>query len=153
MNISEFDENDWAHLHDVVYGIYHRDSTRDELEKIFESLPRELKFIAYEHGMNDTVFRDDTHMHLRNKKNLEIEHKDNLNHAFTVWVIKMLNEGRISFHTRPGVWGEPDIDELDIIVEFPAGGEVIGNDGSGTFSWRDLQKMAEKQGLLNYGKR
>jgi hypothetical protein len=148
MNISQFEKNDWDHLSDVVYGIYHKERTREELEKIFESLPRNLKFIAYEHGMNDTVFRDGTHTYLREEHNKEIEAKDKTNALFAAWVMKAIGDGRIWFSTRPGVWGEPEIDELDVVVEFAGGPERIGNDGSGSFSWRDLQKLAEQQGLL-----
>ncbi len=152
MNISEFDKNDWAHLHDVVYGIYHKDSTREELEKVFDSLPREIKFIAYEHGMNDTVFREDAAEYLREKHNEEYEAKNKAdnerNASFAAWVMKGIGDGRIYFSNRPQYYGEPQADELDVVVEFAGGPEVIGNDGSGSFSWRNLQKMVEEQGLL-----
>lgn len=65
MNIEDFDKNDWAHLHDVVYNVTGKKSTREELEKVFDSLPSHLKHLAYEWGMNDTVFRDDTYDFLK----------------------------------------------------------------------------------------
>lgn len=152
MDISQFEKNDWDHLHDVVYGVCLKKSTREELEKVFDSLPRHLKFMAYEHGMNDTVFREEAYEHLREKRSKEIEEKEKIdnerNALFTVWVVKMFNEGRLWFSNRPGAVGEPDVDELDVVVEFAGGPERIGNDGSGSFSWRELQKMAEEQGLL-----
>ena len=152
MDISQFEKNDWDHLHDVVYNVTHKTSTREELEKVFESLPKKLKFMAYEHGMNDTVFREEAYRHLREKRNEEIEAKDKINNErnekFTLLVVKMFNEGKLWFSNRTGVFGEPDIDELDVIVEFSGGPERIGNDGSGSFSWRELQGMAEEQGLL-----
>lgn len=152
MNIAQFDKNDWDHLHDIVFDIKWRKSTREELEKIFETLPRNLKFMAYEHGMNDTVFREKALEYLREKHNAECEAKNKAdterNALFAAWVAKMLNEGRIWFSNRPQHFDEPLTDELDVIVEFAGGPERIGNDGSGSFSWRDLQKMAEEQGLL-----
>jgi hypothetical protein len=94
------------------------------------------------------VFRDETHTYLREKLNKEIEARDKLNALFAAWVAKMFSEGRLWFNNRPGVFGGPEIDELDVVVEFSGGSESIGNDGSGSFSWRDLQKMTEDQGLL-----
>ncbi len=67
---------------------------------------------------------------------------------FTALVAKWLIEGKLWFDKRPGVVGEPEIDELDIVLNFPAGGERIGNDGSGSFTWREVMGMAEEQGLL-----
>lgn len=152
MDISTFDKNDWDHLHDVVYNVTDKKSTREELEVIFNSLPIDLKHLAYQWGMSDTVFRDNAIEYLQEKHNIEYDAKskaDNERNAlFTAWVVKMLNEGRLWFSNRPGVIGEPDIDELDVVVEFAGGPERIGNDGSGSFSWRELQKMAEEQGLL-----
>jgi len=152
MEIASFDKNDWDHLHDVVFDVTWKKSTREELEKVFDSLPIDLKHLAYQWGMNDTVFREKAHDYLKEKHAIEYEAKnkaDNERNAlFTVWVVKMLNEGRLCFSNRPGVVGEPDVDELDVVVEFAGGPERIGNDGSGSFSWRELQKMAEEQGLL-----
>jgi len=152
MEITKWEDNDWNHLHDVVFYVTYKKSTREELEKIFESLPEDLRLLACQWGMNDTVFRDNTIEYLQEKHTMEHEAKnkaDNERNAlFTAWVVKMFNEGRLWFDNRPGVIGEPDIDELDVIVEFAGGPERIGNDGSGSFSWRELQKMAEEQGLL-----
>lgn len=152
MEISNFDKNDWDHLHDVVYDVTWKKSTREELEKVFDSLPIDLKHLAYQWGMNDTVFREKAHSYLREKKNQEIEAQEKINTErnalFAAWVMKAIGEGKIWFSNRPGVIGEPEIDELDVVVEFAGGPESIGNDGSGSFSWRDLQKLAEQQGLL-----
>lgn len=148
MNIEEINENDWDHLHDVVYNVTGKKSNREELVIIFESLSDKLKFMAYDYGMNDTVFRDKVFEYLQENKNEEISLVNEKKIMFTTWVVKMLNEGRICFSKRPNVIGEPDVDELDIFVEFAGGLESIGNDGSGTFSWRDLQIMADEQGLL-----
>lgn len=73
---------------------------------------------------------------------------DERNKKFGAFVIEMIQSGRMWFSQRPGVYGEPEIDEVDVVVEFAGGPERIGNDGSGSFSWRELQGMAEEQGLL-----
>jgi len=152
MNIAEFEKNDWDHLHDVVYNVTGKKSTREELEKVFDSLSTHIKHLAYEWGMNDTVFREDAAEYLREKRNAEYEAKNKAdnerNASFAAWVMKAIGEGRIFFSNRPQYYDEPKADELDVVVEFAGGPEVIGNDGSGGFSWRDLQRMAEEQGLL-----
>jgi hypothetical protein len=152
MNIAEFEKNDWDHLHDVVYNVTGKKSTREELEKVFDSLSSHLKHLAYEWGMNDTVFREDAAEYLREKHNAEYEAKNKAdnerNASFAAWVMKAIGDGRIYFSNRPQYYGESPTDELDVVVEFAGGPEVIGNDGSGSFSWRDLQRMVEEQGLL-----
>jgi len=54
----KFDENDWNHFHDSVYDVTEKSCTREELVIIFNTLPEEIKERAYEHGMSDTVWRD-----------------------------------------------------------------------------------------------
>lgn len=152
MDISSFEKNDWDHLHDVVLNVTCKKSTREELEVIFESLSVELKHLAYEWGMNDTVFREKAYdflmQELSKKVREKYEENEKRNKLFAIWVVNMIKDGRIWFSTRPGFVGEPDIDEVDVVVEFAGGPESVGNDGSGSFSWRDLQGMAEEQGLL-----
>jgi len=152
MDIATFDKNDWAHLHDIVYDTTDKKSTREELENIFNSLPHDLRHLAYQWGMNDTVFRDKAYDFLREKNNERISAKINedseRSRKFSLFIINMLQEGRLWFSVRPGVYGEPEVDELDTVIEFPGGTERIGNDGSGSFSWRDIERLAEEQGLL-----
>jgi len=152
MDIATFDKNDWAHLHDIVYDTTDKKSTREELENIFNSLPHDLRHLAYQWGMNDIVFRDKAYDFLREKNNERISAKINedseRSRKFSLFIINMLQEGRLWFSVRPGVYGEPEVDELDTVIEFPGGTERIGNDGSGSFSWRDIERLAEEQGLL-----
>ena len=53
-----FNKNDWDHLHDAVLESTGENKNMEELNKIFDSLPSDLKNLAYKFGMNDTVFRD-----------------------------------------------------------------------------------------------
>ena len=54
-------------LHDVVFNVTGKSVKNEELESIFNTLPSHLKHLAYEWGMNDTVFRDDTYVYLKEK--------------------------------------------------------------------------------------
>ncbi len=56
--MQNFDDNDWNHLHDCIFHVKKTKSTRNELEKIFVTLPFNLKEEAIEWGMNDTLWRD-----------------------------------------------------------------------------------------------
>lgn len=67
MNITDFEQSDWNHLHDVVFNVTGKSVKNEELESIFNTLPSHLKHLAYEWGMNDTVFRDDTYVYLKEK--------------------------------------------------------------------------------------
>lgn len=152
MDIKDFEQSDWNYLHDVVFNVTGKSVKNEELEIIFNTLPSHLKHLAYEWGMNDTVFREEAAEYLREKHNVEYEAKNKAdnerNASFAAWVMKEIGDGRIYFSNRPQYYGEPQIDELDVVVEFSGEPEVIGNDGSGSFSWRNLQKMVEEQGLL-----
>lgn len=61
-----FVKNDWDHLHDCWFHVYNTKPTREQLEKMFDSLPDRLQILAEEWGCNDTVFRDDLIEHLQN---------------------------------------------------------------------------------------
>jgi hypothetical protein len=57
--LSGFDENDWKHLHDAILHVTGLSiDSREHLKMIYLKLPPELKAQAKEHGMNDTVFRE-----------------------------------------------------------------------------------------------
>ena len=62
IEIKDFSEHDWAHMHDCILHVTHNTTkkkcTREELQEIFDSLPESLKFEAYEWGMADTLWRD-----------------------------------------------------------------------------------------------
>ena len=138
MDIGDFEKNDWDHMHDVVLHVTHKSSTMRELIEFYKSLPEHLHELAEEWGMNDTVFREEAIEFLREKENARITAKLDADEArgkkFSAWVIQAITEGRIWFSTRPNTFGEPDVDELDVVVEFAGGPERIGNDGSGSFS-------------------
>ncbi len=152
MNIDNFQKNDWDHMHDVVLSVIHKSCTMRELIEFYKSLPEDLHELAEEWGMNDTVFRENAYEFLREKENARIISKldadEARNKKFSAWIVKMIGEGRIWFSVRPNVVGEKEADELDVVVEFAGGPERIGNDGSGSYSWRELESIAEAQGLL-----
>lgn len=56
--LNKFDKNDWAHMHDCVLHASDISFSQEELEKLFLSLPEEMRLEAELHGMNDTVWRD-----------------------------------------------------------------------------------------------
>lgn len=62
--ISKFEDNDWNHLHDVVLSATGKKSTREELIQIYRALPEDLKSLANQWGMNDTVFRENVYNYL-----------------------------------------------------------------------------------------
>lgn len=53
-----FTRNDWNHLHDCWVHVKDTKPTQEQLEQLFQELPRDLQFLADEWGMNDTVFRE-----------------------------------------------------------------------------------------------
>ena len=59
-HMENFDENDWAHLHDAILDGSRMkiNYNQKELEKAYHELPDYLKDMAVEFGMNDTPFRD-----------------------------------------------------------------------------------------------
>lgn len=65
-DITEFDQNDWNHLHDVVldatFNTKKLNLNQLELETLFEKLPDHIKSDAYHWGLNDTVVRDNIYV-------------------------------------------------------------------------------------------
>lgn len=58
MNMENFEKNDWAHMHDCIVHVTGRRPTQEEMEKLFLSLPEDMKGEAREWGMWDTLWRD-----------------------------------------------------------------------------------------------
>lgn len=58
INIKNFEQNDWDHLHDCIYNVTGSKSSRKDLERMFGLMPEELQIEASQWGMNDTVWRD-----------------------------------------------------------------------------------------------
>lgn len=74
-NLSEydFDKNDWYHFHDVILDATYDneggvDLKQEEMEELFKELPDYMKLEANEHGMNDTVWRDNLWVWYRTNK-------------------------------------------------------------------------------------
>jgi len=66
--VKPFDKNDWNHFHDCILEATWKTSkinaSQEQMEELFKSLPDNLKHMAYQWGMSDTVFRDDCINHL-----------------------------------------------------------------------------------------
>lgn len=62
--LETFEKHDWDSFHDTVYNSTGEDCNREQLIKIYQSLPHNLKCNALEWGMSDTVFRDNVYEHL-----------------------------------------------------------------------------------------
>lgn len=62
LNMKNISDNDWNHLHDCIldltWNTSEKSCSREELIKIFEKLPFNLKYEATEWGMSDTLWRD-----------------------------------------------------------------------------------------------
>lgn len=62
----QFDDSDWASLHDCVLNATWKttkdDLSRDELIQLFKELPRDIQCLAVQWGMGDTPFRDDVYV-------------------------------------------------------------------------------------------
>lgn len=61
--VNKFNKNDWDHFHDVILDATWLTSktnlTQSEMEKMYLTLPLELKQDAVKYGMNDTCWRDE----------------------------------------------------------------------------------------------
>ena len=68
----KFNENDWAHFHDVILdATYHDDKVdlnQEQMEQLFLELPEHMKNDAKKWGMNDTPWRDTLHMWYKENK-------------------------------------------------------------------------------------
>lgn len=69
MNYEKFNKNDWAHLHDVVinstWDTGKLSLNQEQLESLYTQIPEELTEQAEKWGMNDTVFRDNLSIWLK----------------------------------------------------------------------------------------
>ena len=64
--MSRFKEKpDWCYMHDIILDLTGKSVDDTECEKVFYDLPEGIKSTAFEWGMNDTVFRDNAFVHLR----------------------------------------------------------------------------------------
>lgn len=55
---SSFDKDDFAGFHDAIIDASDKHLNQEELVEVWNILPIEIKVIAIEWGMSDTVFRD-----------------------------------------------------------------------------------------------
>jgi hypothetical protein len=63
----EVSEHELDSFHDAVYDAIGESLDHEELLALFERLPTYLQVMAFENGMNDTVFRDEALNHLQQK--------------------------------------------------------------------------------------
>jgi hypothetical protein len=54
----ELEKEDLDHMHDVIYEVIDREPTEQEIRRVWEELPDQIKGIATRWGTSDTVFRD-----------------------------------------------------------------------------------------------
>jgi hypothetical protein len=54
-----FTQNDWDHLSSCWLTVKHTKLSHEELESLFQLLPNYIQHLGDQHGMNDTVFRDE----------------------------------------------------------------------------------------------
>lgn len=62
--MNEFEQNEWDHLHDVVFEAINLSLTQAGLESIYDQLPESIKEDAVHWGLNDTVVRDNIYTFL-----------------------------------------------------------------------------------------
>lgn len=63
----EVSEYELDSFHDVVYDAIGDSLDHEELLALFGRLPTYLQTMAFENGMNDTVFRDEAFTHYQQK--------------------------------------------------------------------------------------
>ena len=67
-----FDENDWAHFHDVIIAATWYDGklnlNQEEMEQLFLVLPEYMRIDAYKYGMGDSPWREDLYMWYKENK-------------------------------------------------------------------------------------
>ncbi len=57
----DFDSHDFACLHDSIINASNKHLNQDELIEVWNLLPIDIKTIALQWGMNDTVFGDEVY--------------------------------------------------------------------------------------------
>ncbi len=56
--LHDLTEHDWNHMHDCIFHVTKNSTSKDDMIKIFNEMPGDMKFDAFEWGMNDTLWRD-----------------------------------------------------------------------------------------------
>lgn len=56
-----FQGREWDGLHDVIVDTLNVKPTVEQAKNVFLKLPENIQMIAFEWGMGDTVFRDETY--------------------------------------------------------------------------------------------
>lgn len=59
-------EEGWHRLHDCMVEFESRKYSKEEVRKVFDLLPRNIKIEAVEWGLNDTVVGDSCYTYLEN---------------------------------------------------------------------------------------
>lgn len=60
-------EDDWAKLHDVCVEVGIGPVTEEQAREIFNNLSYQIKIVAFNYGISDTVFADLAYTHLEKK--------------------------------------------------------------------------------------
>ena len=63
-----FDQRDWDSFHDTVHEALNVSLMQEGLEEIFWQLPDNIRDLAFQWGLSDTVFSDDAYTFLKNSE-------------------------------------------------------------------------------------
>ncbi len=64
----DYDEHDLDSFHDVILDALGPSLNHDGVLAVFETLPKDIRVIAFNHGMTDTCFRDEAYVYLQKNK-------------------------------------------------------------------------------------
>ncbi len=67
----KFESHDWACFHDAILDSTGKSHSQKKLQKLFEALPDDIKYTAYQWGMSDTVFGDEVYTHFQPKPKIK----------------------------------------------------------------------------------
>ena len=54
----QLEQEDLDHMHDVIFEVIERKPTNEEIQRVWEELPGNIRGIATQWGTSDSVFRD-----------------------------------------------------------------------------------------------
>ena len=64
----QLEQEDYNHMHDVIYEALDFEPTNEQIQAIWDELPEHIKGTAIEWGTSDTVFGDKVFTYLKDKK-------------------------------------------------------------------------------------
>lgn len=65
---TKLEQEDFDAMHDVIYEVLGVVPTNEKIQEIWDSLPDHIQGTAIQWGTDDTVFRDELYVHLRDSK-------------------------------------------------------------------------------------